>query len=60
MSMYVLYTVCLTILCFSFQKGDTIKILKQNDNGIWEGEGPTGKRGHFPFKLVEPLDSNRL
>ena len=45
---------------FFFQKGDTIKILKQNDNGIWEGEGPTGKRGHFPFKLVEPLDSNRL
>lgn len=44
----------------SFKKGDTIKILKQNDNGIWEGEGPTGKRGHFPFKLVEPLDSNRL
>ena len=42
------------------QRGEIITILKQNENGMWEGESNTsGKRGHFPFKLVELLDSNR-
>lgn len=56
-------SILFSIYFFSFlQKGDIIKILKQNENGVWEGEGPNGKKGHFPFKLVEvePLDSNRL
>ncbi|XP_003384218.1 PREDICTED: crk-like protein [Amphimedon queenslandica] len=37
----------------SFKKGEIIKILKKNDNGMWEGETSSGKRGHFPFKLVD-------
>ena len=38
------------------QAGDMIKVTKQNENGMWEGE-MNGKRGHFPFKLVEVVDS---
>ena len=39
------------------QVGDIIKVTKQNENGMWEGE-LNGKHGHFPFKLVEVIDSN--
>lgn len=39
------------------QVGDMIKVTKQNENGMWEGE-LNGKKGHFPFKLVEVVDSN--
>jgi len=41
----------------SFKVGDMIKVTKQNENGMWEGE-LNGKKGHFPFKLVEVVDSN--
>lgn len=40
-----------------FKVGDIIKVTKQNENGMWEGE-LNGKHGHFPFKLVEVIDSN--
>lgn len=46
-----------TILFVLQQVGDVIKVTKQNDNGMWEGE-LNGKQGHFPFKLVEVIDSN--
>lgn len=42
---------------YSSQVGDIIKVTKQNENGMWEGE-LNGKHGHFPFKLVEVIDSN--
>lgn len=37
------------------EKGDTIKVLKINMNGQWEGE-LNGKVGYFPFTHVEFLD----
>ncbi|XP_030748707.1 adapter molecule Crk [Sitophilus oryzae] len=37
------------------EKGDTIKVLKMNMNGQWEGE-LHGKIGFFPFTHVEFLD----
>jgi len=40
----------------SLQKGDIINVTKQNDNGLWEGQTMDGRKGHFPFTLVEPLD----
>jgi proto-oncogene C-crk len=40
----------------SFRAGDIIRVTKQNENGMWEGE-INNKRGHFPFKLVEVVDS---
>ena len=33
-----------------------IKVTKQNENGMWEGE-LNGRRGHFPFKLVEVIEA---
>ena len=39
------------------QSGDLILVTKQNENGVWEGE-LNGKKGHFPFKLVEVVDNN--
>lgn len=52
----------LNVFCFVLrislpQVGDIIKVTKQNENGMWEGE-LNGKHGHFPFKLVEVIDSN--
>lgn len=41
---------------FTLQAGDTIKVTKQNENGMWEGE-LNGRKGHFPFKLVEVVDN---
>ena len=38
------------------QVGDLIKVTKKNENGMWEGE-INNRRGHFPFKLVEVVDS---
>lgn len=40
----------------SLQAGDVIKVTKQNENGMWEGE-LNNRKGHFPFKLVEVVDS---
>ena len=40
----------------SFKAGDMIKVTKQNENGMWEGE-LNGRRGHFPFKLVEVIET---
>lgn len=40
----------------SFRAGDVIKVTKQNENGMWEGE-INNRKGHFPFKLVEVVDS---
>ena len=37
------------------QAGDTIKVTKQNENGMWEGE-LNGRKGWFPSKLVEMAD----
>lgn len=39
-----------------FKKGEIITVTKQNDNGLWEGQTVDGRKGHFPFTLVEPLD----
>ncbi|XP_065901648.1 crk-like protein [Dysidea avara] len=39
-----------------FKKGDIISVTKQNDNGLWEGQTIDGRKGHFPFTLVEPID----
>ncbi|XP_041466482.1 crk-like protein isoform X2 [Lytechinus variegatus] len=36
-------------------KGDFIKVLKQNKDGIWEGELSNGRRGVFPSSYVEIL-----
>ncbi|XP_064384629.1 crk-like protein [Halichondria panicea] len=41
----------------SFKSGELIMVTKQNENGVWEGE-LNGRRGHFPFKLVEVVDAN--
>lgn len=41
----------------SFKTGDVIKVTKQNENGVWEGE-LSGRKGHFPFNLVEVVDSS--
>lgn len=43
----------------SFKTGQIIHVEKQNENGLWEGSivGGDGKRGHFPFTLVELMDS---
>lgn len=40
----------------SFRAGDMIKVTKQNENGMWEGE-LNNRKGHFPFTLVEVVDS---
>ena len=45
--------VCCSLL---LQKGEMITVTKQNDNGLWEGQTMDGRKGHFPFTLVEPLD----
>ena len=39
----------------SFKAGDTITVLQQNENGLWEGE-LNGRRGHFPFTHVQVMD----
>ncbi|XP_065051192.1 crk-like protein [Rhopilema esculentum] len=39
-----------------FQKDDRIRVLRRNENGIWEGENlENGNKGHFPFTFVEIL-----
>jgi len=39
-----------------FQKNDRIRVLRRNENGIWEGENlENGNRGNFPFTFVEVL-----
>ncbi|XP_046859699.1 adapter molecule crk-like [Xenia sp. Carnegie-2017] len=43
----------------AFKKGDLIKVTKQNDNGIWEGE-LHGKTGEFPMSHVSVLDPNTM
>lgn len=44
-------------LCF--KENQNIQILKQNENGLWEGKivGGDGKIGVFPFTMVELMDS---
>lgn len=49
----------LTFTFFAIQKGDLIKVTKQNDNGIWEGE-LNGKTGEFPMSHVELIDPDTL
>lgn len=43
----------------SFKTDQIIHVEKQNENGLWEGSivGGDGKHGHFPFTLVELMDS---
>ncbi|XP_028393558.1 adapter molecule crk-like [Dendronephthya gigantea] len=43
----------------AFKKGDLIKVTKQNDNGIWEGE-LNGKTGEFPMSHVDLIDPNTM
>jgi hypothetical protein len=42
-----------------FFKGDSIHVLHQHANGLWEGRVVSGRNagviGHFPFTLVEPI-----
>eukprot|EP00794_Sanderia_malayensis_P016800 gene16800-18496_t len=39
-----------------FKKDDQIRVLKRNDDGIWEGENlENGSKGLFPFTFVEIL-----
>lgn len=40
----------------SFEKGDIIKVLKKNDNGIWFGQNGD-RTGYFQFTYVQILDS---
>ena len=40
------------------QAGELIKVTKQNENGMWEGEIDANRKGHFPFKLVEVVDNH--
>jgi len=44
----------------SFKAGDIVHVMKQNKNGLWEGciVGKADKVGHFPFTLVELIDSS--
>ena len=35
-----------------FQAGDIIRVTKQNEDGLWEGEC-NGKTGLFPFNHVK-------
>lgn len=37
----------------SFEKGDMIKVLKKNDNGIWFGQNGD-RTGYFQFTYVQP------
>lgn len=47
------------IIMVSFlQKGEIVMVTKQNDNGLWEGQTLDGRKGHFPFTLVEPMDGH--
>jgi len=39
----------------SFKAGDFIKVTKQNENGLWEGES-NGRFGVFPFNHVRVTD----
>ncbi|XP_065192958.1 crk-like protein isoform X2 [Sycon ciliatum] len=39
----------------SFKAGETITVLRQNENGLWEGE-LNGRQGHFPFTHVQVID----
>eukprot|EP00729_Bicosta_minor_P008550 gene8550-29861_t len=45
----------------TFKDGDKLHVSKQYDNGLWVGGVTEGKRrgrkGHFPFTMVEILDS---
>ncbi|EGD73703.1 crk-like protein [Salpingoeca rosetta] len=43
----------------AFKENDIIQITKQNANGLWEGKimDQDGNVGHFPFVMVELLDS---
>jgi proto-oncogene C-crk len=43
----------------SFKADDVIHVTKQNENGLWQGQilGGDGKSGHFPFTLVQLMDS---
>eukprot|EP00118_Oscarella_pearsei_P025897 m.308991 g.308991 ORF g.308991 m.308991 type:complete len:188 (+) comp45235_c0_seq1:1-564(+) len=41
----------------SFKTNDIILVIKQNENGLWEGE-LNGRRGYFPFTHVELLEGN--
>ncbi|CAB4022703.1 crk, partial [Paramuricea clavata] len=43
----------------AFKKGDLLKVTKQNDNGIWEGE-LHGKTGEFPMSHVSLIDPNTM
>lgn len=39
-----------------FKKDDRIRVLRRNDDGIWEGENlENGTKGLFPFRFVEVL-----
>ncbi|XP_037076418.1 adapter molecule Crk-like [Pollicipes pollicipes] len=40
----------------TLEVGDTIKVIKMNINGQWEGE-LNGKVGHFPFTHVDLVDA---
>lgn len=44
---------------FLLQKGDLLKVTKQNENGIWEGE-LNGKSGEIPMSHVTLIDPNTL
>ncbi len=38
------------------QKDDRIRVLRRNDDGIWEGENlENGTKGLFPFRFVEVM-----
>lgn len=45
----------------TFKEGDKLHVSKQYENGLWVGGVTEGKRrgrkGHFPFTMVEILDS---
>jgi len=41
----------------SFEKGDIIKVLKKNDNGIWFGQNGD-RTGYFQFTYVQPLSGS--
>ena len=37
--------------------GDTIDVLKQGDDGWWEGKTVDGRLGYFPSTYVEKVES---
>lgn len=39
----------------TLHEGEIVCVTKTDISGCWEGE-VNGRRGHFPFKYVEPLD----